>query len=408
MGKKIPVIVPGTEHVLMKAIPSDGRGNNDFCVEQDDNSLWHIFSITWYRAADPSVPRAWLSHATAENFLGPWKREPYLLLSPTNNWAPHIIRDRNRKGKALMFFGGMSYDTLRAYESDTNDFFEWKPYKDFGQIYGTRDPMILYVEELDLYYMYATFTVQSNGNVGIAISTSKDLTNWNFERIIRAIPGENVDESPFVICKDGYFYLWSTVSSRMYYDGIPTRVFRSAYPDFREIETTEEKNCIAQFPVHAVEIVEVGDKVYLCQTGTGGPGIVANELRWGEDGTCRTLQAEEMDFSGTWQNDTVDWYSDEEGSSFSCKFVGKRIEFRGSKRMNAGIAKVYLDGEDCGEFSQYACDGETFQETFHDAFLWTSPDLPEKEHVLKIVVTGKKEDLSEGCFVNVNRLVVTY
>lgn len=407
MKQLVPVIVPGTERVLMEAIPSDGRGNNDFCVEQDKNGLWHIFSITWYRASDTTQPRAWLSHATAASFLGPWERQPYILLSPSNNWAPHIVQDLKNPDKFLMYLGGMPKDTLRIYEANADDFFHWTLKKDLGKIYGSRDPMILYVEEEKLYYMYTTFTTEENANVGIAVSTSEDLENWKFVRIIRAVPGDNLDESPFVIKHNDCYYLWATASSRMFYQGIPTRVFRSIHPDFREIETTEKKNCIAEFPVHAVEIVNFNGKTYLCQTGTGGPGIVANELCWSEEGEQVTVLPQELSFQGEWSNDTQDWYSCIPGSSFSFRFVGRRIEIRGSKRMNAGIAEIFIDGKSCGKFSQYACDGETFQEIFHDAFLWTSDELQPTEHKLEVVVTGQKDLLSEDCFVNVNRIIVT-
>lgn len=407
MKKLVPVIVPGTEKVLMKAIARDGRGNNDFCIEQDDNGLWHLFSITWYRAKDPSIPRIWLSHATAENFLGPWKREPYVRLSETNNWAPHIVRSKDKPGKAYMFLGGMEYDTLRAYEADSDNFFDWKLYKDFGQTYGSRDPMLFYVEEDELWYMYATFTTQENENVGISISTSKDLEEWKMVKIIPAISGDNLDESPYVVKKSGYYYLFSTVSSRGFYIGIPTRVFRSEYPDFRDIKTTAKENCITELPVHAVEIVESGNKLYLCQTGTGGPGIVANELRWGEEGDTFEILPEDITFNGTWNNDLREWYSCCSGDFFTCHFTGKRVEFWASKRMNGGVAEVFIDGVSCGKFDQYSCDSEYFKEIYHGAFLWTSEDLKNTEHELKVVVTGEKSHLSESCYVNIEKIVVT-
>lgn len=409
MKKLVPVIVPGTEKVLMEAILSDGRGNNDFCIERDDNGLWHLFSITWYRAPNETVFRKWLSHATAVNFFGPWKREPYILLSPTNNWAPHIVRSKLDPSKKLMFLGGMGIDTLRAYEADATNLFDWKLHKDFGQVYGSRDPMLLYVEEEELYYMYTTFTTESNGNVGVAVSTSKELEEWSLVNLIPALPGwgvECVDESPFVVKKEGYYYLFTTLSSRDYYKGIPTRVFRSEYPDFRDIKSTAHENCITSLPVHAVEIVEVDGKTYLCQTGTGGPGIVANELRWGEEGEQIEIRPNELAFNGVWNNDLTDWYSCRKGDSYTCRFTGKRVEIRGSKRLNAGIAEVFIDGVSCGTFNQHAINAEYFDETLWHAFLWTSDDLEYGEHELKVVVTGEKSDLSENCYINVNRIVV--
>lgn len=403
----MPVIVPGTEQLLMPAIPEDGKGNNDFCIQQDDNGTWHIFSITWYDTPEHPKPRCYLSHATAPDFSGPWTRQPYIYLSPTNNWAPHIVRDRTDPSIFLMFLGGMGHDTLRCYESDSKDLFNWKLRQDLGQELGTRDPMILYVEQEDTYYMYTTFTTHANGNVGIAVSTSKDLHTWRILRIIPVNKGEVLDESPFVVYKDGYYYLWATWSSRSYHLGIPTRIFRSEFPDFKEVDSTGEEYCIASWPVHAVEIVDANNKSYLCRTGTGGPGIVASELHWSEDGQQKTISAQELAFDGIWNNDVTDYYSSQSGDSFSLNFTGRRIEFRGSKGMDGGYCEIFLDGESQGRFNQFACDYEFFEHTYRDAFMWTSKDLVEGEHTLRVVVTGEKTAISSNCRVYVNRIVVT-
>lgn len=405
--KRVPLVVPNTNRVLMAAQPEDGRGNNDFCLWQDDNGLWHIFAITWFHAATPAKARKWLSHATAPDLLGPWTRRPYLLLSETNNWAPHIIRDASDPGKVLMFLGGMAHDTLRCYEADAKNLDVWTLRHDFGQLLGTRDPMLLYVPDEKLYYMYTTYTTQINGNVGVGVCTSADLQNWSLRHLIYCAPGETVDESPFVVYRDGYYYLWATWSSRSFYQGIPTRVFRSETPDFAGIPTTAKEHCISEIPLHAVEVQTHNGQDYICQTGTGGPGIVCNRLRWGKDGTDTEIPYTALATTGQWVFDGSTFLTAECGASASYAFDGFRVQIVGDRSMLGGYADIYIDGEKADTANFYGVDAEDFLEQYPNAFLWCSDDLAPGRHEIKVVATGARDTSALDMRIFVNKLIVT-
>ena len=414
MNKYIPVMVPDSGKVTMKYQRDDNYGLNDFCIIKDDNGLMHIFAITWFGAPNISYDRPYLAHATSKNLFGEWKREPYMLLSDTNNWAPHVIRDHKDPSKFLMFLGGMAKDTLRVYEADSKNLFEWTLRKDFGQSLGTRDPMLIYVESEKKYYMYTTMSKGKNPNDGIGVCTSTDLEEWTLERIISLVENDTCDESPFVVEKDGYYYLWATWSSRHFYKGIPTRIFRSEYPDFRDISDTGEENAICSFPIHAVEIIEEDGQMYIGQTGTGGPGIVFSKLRWGKDGNREIISTNEVTYHGNWNTFNPSEYagmpnrfrfSDIPGGSYEYTFTGFRIEIRGFKSINGGMANVYIDNKLAGEIDMFGYDTDMKATEFPNAFLWTSEDLDEGEHTLRVVVQTEKHEESLGHKVNLTHLV---
>ena len=404
----IPVVIPNTGVLTMAYQAEDEYGLNDFCICRDDNGIWHIFAIT-YKDQNKFNKLSYLAHATADALNGSWVRQPDVYLCPTNNWAPHIIRDPGNAEKFIMFIGGTKFETLRIYESASRDLFNWVLRKDLGQLYGTRDPMVLYIEERKEYFMYATETTVEQGMIGICISSSKDAVNW--ERICTLPLGRNdrCDESPFVVKYDDHYYLWATWSSRNYYTGNPTRVFRSAYPDFRDIPDTGEDNCIYSMPLHAIEVVREEGEWYILQTGSGGPGIVLNKMRWGKAGKARYIHNDQLKYNGVWVYDSREHcrMSRTAGLSFEYAFKGIRVELRGDMACNGGKADVFIDGIYEGAVDMFAPhDIETQFGYYPDTFMWTSKDLEYGDHIFKVVIRPDKNPYSLDKFINVTGLIV--
>ena len=286
----IPLVMPGTKFVAVATGPADRKAFNDFCVFRDDHQLWHLFAISTHRSGDPAFPHPSLLHATSRAFTGPWEHQPYLDLGPAHNWAPYIVRDPLNPLICLMFLGGSEAETLRSYESDTRDLFRWKLRKDLGKAHGTRDPMVRFDEGRQCYFLYATMASAGHGNEGIAVSVSTNLNEWKTVHVIPTGSKNTCDESPFVVKRGGWYYLWATISSIHYYRGVPTRVFRSADPEFCDLPNTRAEHALCQFPMHAIEIVEDGEQMWIGQTGHGGPGIVFSRLQWGTGADSKSEQ----------------------------------------------------------------------------------------------------------------------
>lgn len=404
--RKIPLIVPGTEFVAIESHRSDRGGFNDFCVFEDDNQLWHLFAISTHRPSDPAFRYPSFLHATSNAFTGTWERQPYVDLGKMHNWAPWIIRDPLRPSICIMFVGGSKEETLRTYESEADDLFYWKLRKDLGKKHGTRDAIVRLDENDQQYYLYATMGSPANGNEGIAVSVSADMDNWKTIRVIPTGPANTCDESPFVVAHDGWYYLWATVSSIHYYRGIQTRIFCSKHPDFRDLPDTRAENALYTIPMHAIEIVELDEQTWIGRTGHQGPGIVFSRLRWGAYGTTRQLARDELSCEGEWM-----WTNrgacSQPGASFECRFTGGRVEWRGNISPSGGKADIYIDGKLAGLADQYGYDRRAFSNEYRGAFIWTSEDMPDGEHVFRVVLRDDKNPASRGTLITVTQVTVT-
>jgi hypothetical protein len=405
-ARRIPLIVPGTEVVAIESRRGDRGGFNDFCVFQDDNRLWHLFAISTHRPSDPAFRYPSLLHATSRTITGAWERQPYVDLGAMHNWAPWIIRDPCRPSTCVMFVGGTGEETLRTYESDAHDLFRWQPRKDLGRTHGTRDAMVRFDENERQYYLYATLASPTNGNEGIAVSVSADLDNWRTVGVIPTGAANTCDESPFVVTHDGWYYLWATVSSIHYYRGIPTRVFCSKHADFRDLPNTRAEHALYSIPMHAVEIVEADGESWIGQTGHEGPGIVFSRLRWGADGTTRRLAPAGLPYEGEWIG-TNRRASSQPGASFECRFTGGRIEWHGNKSPSGGKADIFMDGKRVGLADQYGFERNAPSDEYRGAFLWISDDMPQGEHVLRVVVRDDNNPASRGTMITVTQVTVT-
>jgi len=235
---------------------------------------------------------------------------------------------------------------------------------------------------------------------------STDLDNWKLVHVIPTGVANVCDESPFVVEHDGWYYLWATVSSIHYYRGIPTRIFRSEHADFRDLPDTRAEHALYAIPLHAIEIVEAGGETWVGQTGHYGPGIVFSRLRWGADGTIRRVEPDRISWNGEWPG-TKRRAAEQPGASFECRFAGGRVEWRGNISPSGGRADIYIDGRKMGTADQYGFDKSAPGDEYPGAFLWTSEDMAQGEHILRLVVRDDKHRASQGRLVTVSQVTVT-
>ena len=106
-----------------------------------------------------------------------------------------------------------------------------------------------------------------------------------------------------------------------------------------------------------------------------------------------------FDFFGDWGHGGVDSWTDRPGNYFQIKFWGTQIKLYTKKDDWSGIAAVSIDG---GE--------EEFVDTFgswsHNNLVYTSPVLPQGEHILKVTVTDRKNEASKGLWICPNSVDV--
>ncbi|MDR1440468.1 MAG: hypothetical protein LBJ10_10900 [Clostridiales bacterium] len=99
------------------------------------------------------------------------------------------------------------------------------------------------------------------------------------------------------------------------------------------------------------------------------------------------------------------------GDAFECDFNGVGIGIFGPTDLLHGIARVLVDGEERGRFSQYPSPADfpgmsRGYEKRYGVKLFEVGDLPDGAHTLRVEVTGEREAGAQDAYIALDRLVV--
>ncbi len=124
-----------------------------------------------------------------------------------------------------------------------------------------------------------------------------------------------------------------------------------------------------------------------------------------EPGTAVSVNDSEFTFTGTWDTSTGsgkymndDHYSSSTGAYFEYSFYGTQLEMYGSIAAHHGIANVSLNGGSAVAVDFY---GSVRQD---EQLIWTSPELPQGQHTIRVSVSGQKNSASSGFTIMADRL----
>ncbi|OGV39553.1 MAG: hypothetical protein A2X48_13025 [Lentisphaerae bacterium GWF2_49_21] len=242
-----------------------------------------MFGITQKEPAKPFEEK-FFAHATSIDLLNPqWETQEFIFYADYDNWgethvwAPHIIAQNNQ---FFMFYcaGGDDDANYKIHLAVSDDLWEWRRHEANPMVsdgYHARDPMIL--KDGDNWIMYYTATKSSyGGNHTVAAVTSDNLITWRGKREVFIHPQKGTcggpTESPFVITKDGKYYLF--VCTNNPYSN--TAVYESDVPFHWEIE-----NQVGSIPAHAAEIIHTeSNRYYISRAGWGEGGLYLADLLW--------------------------------------------------------------------------------------------------------------------------------
>jgi hypothetical protein len=125
--------------------------------------------------------------------------------------------------------------------------------------------------------------------------------------------------------------------------------------------------------------------------------------QWSPGFPSQRLGASDAAFSytGNWEKDKSEMVSRGAGNEVTLRFVGRAVVILGNLAQDGGQAEVYLDGKKVGGADAFIV------ERTHDNVLWSVYGLKTREHVVRLVTTGKSDARSKGDRVTIQG-AVTY
>jgi hypothetical protein len=269
-------------HVYDPSTPGGRRYLNDHTLIRT-NGRWHLFSIVGDSAAPGEAPdsAAELSfaHASAPALHGPWTTHAdALTVDPGYHgeqhlWAPHVIE---AGGRYWMFYAAGGGAGAAINLATSTDLFSWTRVPSGPLFRGrvARDPMVVRIGAE--WVMYYTELSASDDRHLVCYRRSGDLLHWSEPGIAytdrsTGATGVSVTESPFVVERDGWYYLF--IGPRGGYEG--TDVLASRDPFHFALD-----GYAGHVPGHAVEPVTDGDRWYASAAGWFRHGLYLAPLHW--------------------------------------------------------------------------------------------------------------------------------
>lgn len=311
---KVELKIPRVTKPWKDALRLVGDGKtlcSDFALIKDQVGQWHCIGTfgkdgngtgNGYAESDGYA----LFHAAGSSLNAPMmftKKISYQIASPRAfMWAPGIVWSQDNTTAFLFYFhylGSSEFkeNCCRLLVSHSPDLAVWQPYDGTSLLeknmvfreQDDRDFCIFWDDRLNSYLMYyacaGTYPGLPGLNTIIRVRTSKDLLHWSEPVTVMGPPpgGYQCAESPLVIYRDGYYYLW--VSGIDY-----SRV--SLYISEDPLNFGDPAaNRIEEQPGHAPEIVsDHGTDYMACSMVSTVPsatpaahdldGILIQPLRW--------------------------------------------------------------------------------------------------------------------------------
>ena len=262
---KIPQIA-GEWRVLFKP-EKHGNYVNDHTIVRGADGKWHLYGCT-STTGNPYDERYFI-HGVGDDLSACFKEVGRSVDRGTLAWSPCVIE---KDGDYYMLYGPSPTSLSVSF-----DMYEWFNHTVTLQneplMAAHRDHFVLRLEN-GRYLMYVSGVYQRRG--AISCFTSNDLLNWQFEGYALTSgeeaplkPGWGAMESPFVVKKDGMYYLFVTYtdcSNDTYND---TLVFCSEDPMHFGVYNGAGQGArpITKIQAHAPEIIEENGRYFITTCG---------------------------------------------------------------------------------------------------------------------------------------------
>ena len=281
---KFPYIY-GDWKVLFKP-QKNGNYVNDHTVVKGSDGKWHLYGITSINGH--SYEERYFVHGKGESLGASFEEVGRVIDTGTLAWSPCVIeKDENH----YMFYGPSP--TSLAVSYDMNEWFGHKVVLNNEPLMSAhRDHFVLKTGN-NRYLMYVSGIHNKKG--AISCFSSEDLLVWDFEGFALTSgvdaplnPGWGAMESPYVVEKDGFYYLFVTYTDCSDETYNNTLVFCSENPLSFGVYNGDGEGArpVTVLQAHAPEILREDGKFYITTCGwfdkpVPHKGCVSiAELRW--------------------------------------------------------------------------------------------------------------------------------
>lgn len=266
MKEKIQIpYVSGEWKILLKP-EKNGNYVNDHTIVRGSDGNWHLYGITSF--GGKSYEERYFVHGVGESLSKEFREVGRSIDRGCLAWAPCV---KEREGNYYMIYGP-SPTSLAV----SHDMYEWFGTKinliDEPLMGAHRDHFVLEIEK-DSYLMYVVGVHDKKG--AISCFSSSNLLDWKFEGFALT-SGDNAPlkpawgamESPFVVKKDGLYYLFVTYTDCSDENYCDTMVFCSKDPKFfGKFDGNYGTQPITVLQAHAPEIIQEDNKYYVTTCG---------------------------------------------------------------------------------------------------------------------------------------------
>ena len=258
--------IAGEWKILFKP-EKNGNYVNDHSIVKGADGNWHLYGITSFDGV-PSQERYFV-HGVGLTLDEPFKEVGRSIDRGTLAWAPCVVK----KDELFYMFYGPSPTSLAV----SFDMFEWfgtnVSLKNEPLMGAHRDHFVLKIDE-DRYLMYVVGVHNKLG--AISCFSSSDLLEWQFEGFALTSgegaplkPAWGAFESPYIVKKDGLYYLFvtytdcsnSTYNDTLVFCSEDPKYFGSCYGDAEGVKP------ITKLYGHAAEIIEQNGNYYITTCG---------------------------------------------------------------------------------------------------------------------------------------------
>lgn len=240
---------------------------NDHTIAKGSDGKWHLYGCTSF-SAGPYMER-YFAHGVGETLDCEMQEVGRSIDKGTLAWSPCVTE---KDGNYYMIYGPSPTQLAVSF-----DMFEWfgYPIKMLKEpIMGAhRDHFVLKITD-GKYLLYVSGIYNKRG--AISVFSSSDLLEWTFEKFALSSgesaplqPGWGAMESPFVVKKDDWYYLFVTYTDCRNENYNNTLVFASKDPlSFGEYDGSQKgARPIARVSAHAPEILEENGEYYITTCG---------------------------------------------------------------------------------------------------------------------------------------------